>query len=134
MRDDVVGDEPAVHIEYCGEWMSVRPGEVFTVGSDADLAIDDNPFLHRRLLEITEFEGLWVIRNVGARLVVAVSDGSGRLQSWLAPGAWLPLVFGRTTIVFSAGPTTYEMTLMVAEPIFSESPRSAIEETPEPVP
>ncbi|MFS4834725.1 hypothetical protein SOO12_14000, partial [Staphylococcus aureus] len=45
-------------------------------------------------------------------------------------GAWLPLVFGRTTIVFSAGPTTYEMTLMVAEPIFSESPRSAIEETP----
>lgn len=120
-------DDAAVHVEYCGEWMRVAPGQTFTVGREADLAIDDNPFLHRRLLEIAQFEGLWMLRNVGSRLAVTVSDGAGRLQSWLAPGAWLPLVFGRTTVVFSAGPTTYEITLLVAEPVFSETQPTASE-------
>ncbi|MDQ1124715.1 hypothetical protein [Microbacterium trichothecenolyticum] len=128
----VVGDlgtEAGVHVEYCGEWFVVHPGETFTVGRDADLAIDDNPFLHRRLLEISSFEGLWLLANVGSRLSVTVTDGAGRLQSWLAPGARLPLVFGRTTAVFTAGPTTYEISVYVAEPVFSETHPASIEGT-----
>lgn len=114
-------DDGGLHIEYCGEWFTVAPGDTFSMGREADLSIDDNPFLHRRLLEIVDNEGLWMLRNVGSRLAVTVSDGAGRLQSWLAPGARLPLVFGRTTVVFTAGPTTYEVTIYVAEPVFSES-------------
>ncbi|GAB3156953.1 hypothetical protein GCM10027058_31520 [Microbacterium neimengense] len=118
-------DDRAVTVEYCGEWFAVRSGEVFTIGREADLSIDENPFLHRRLLEIREFEGIWLLQNVGARLAVTVTDGGGRLQSWLAPGGRLPLVFGRTTVVFTAGPTTYEVSLHVAEPVFSETQPSS---------
>lgn len=126
----VPGDLPidgrSVAVEYCGEWFSVPAGKPFTIGRDAELTIDDNPFLHRRLLEIRrlelrEFEGLWLLQNVGSRLAVTVTDGAGRLHSWLAPGGRLPLVFGRTTVVFTAGPTTYEVSIYVAEPLFSET-------------
>ncbi len=124
-----LGAEPGLHLEYCGEWFTVRPGETFSVGREADLAIDDNPFLHRRLLQVSEFEGLWLLTNVGSRLSVTVTDGAGRLQSWLAPGARLPLVFGRTTAVFTAGPTTYEISIYVAEPVFSDTHPAASEGT-----
>ncbi len=114
-------DEARVHVEYCDEWFAVRVGEAFTVGREADLSIDENPFLHRRLLEVTDVEGMWLLRNIGSRLIVTVTDGAGRLQSRLAPGARLPLVFGRTTIVFTAGPTTYEIAVHVADPVFRET-------------
>lgn len=121
--------ERAVSVEYCGEWFAVVPGQTFSIGREADLAVDDNPFLHRRLLEIREFEGIWLLQNVGSRLAVTVTDGAGRLQSWLAPGGRLPLVFGSTTVVFTAGPTTYEISLHVAEPMFSETLPSSAEGT-----
>lgn len=111
--------ESELQIEFCGEWHSVSHDRPFTIGRDADLVVDDNPFLHRRLLEVSWFEGLWLLTNVGARLAVTVTDGSGRLQSWLAPGGRLPLVFGRTTVVFTAGPTTYELAVHAAEPAFT---------------
>lgn len=114
-------DTGSLTVEYCGEWHTVDPAAPFTVGRDADLVVDDNKFLHRRLLEITRYEGIWLLRNVGARLAVTVTDGAGRLQSWLAPGAVLPLVFGRTAVVFTAGPTTYELTVHVAQPVFGET-------------
>ena len=127
--DPDAGEAHAVSVEYCGEWFTVATGEAFSIGREADLSVDDNPFLHRRLLEIREFEGLWLLQNVGSRLAVTVTDGAGRLQSWLAPGGRLPLVFGRTTVVFSAGPTTYEVSLHVAEPMFSETQPHSIEGT-----
>jgi len=131
-REQVDGpdlDRGVVSIEYCGEWFTAVPGEPFTIGRDADLCIDDNPFLHRRLLQIRDFDGIWLLENVGARLSVTVTDRAGRLQSWLAPGGRLPLVFGRTTVVFTAGPTTYEVALHVAEPMFIETQRTAGEGT-----
>lgn len=116
-------------VEYCGEWFSVDPDNPFTIGRDGDLAVDDNPFLHRRLLEIRELEGIWFLINVGARLTVTVTDGQGRLQSWLAPGARLPLVFGRTTVVFTAGPTTYELEVHATEPVFQDTRPSSVSGT-----
>ncbi len=128
MHPPEVGAGP-VAIEYCGEWFSVEPGTSFTIGRDADLSLDENPFLHRRLLEVEEYEGIWLLRNIGSRLAVTVTDGAGRLQSWLAPGGRLPLVFGSTTVVFTAGPTTYEVSLRVAEPMFSETHPASVEGT-----
>jgi hypothetical protein len=119
----------SVVVEYCGEWFGVGPDEEFTIGRDADLAIDDNPFLHRRLLSVSHHDGFWLLHNVGSRLAVTVTDGAGRFQSWLAPSARLPLVFGRTTAVFTAGPTTYEVALYVAEPVFSETHPSGLSGT-----
>lgn len=114
-------DGAGVSVEFCGEWYDLVPGQPFSVGRDAELVIDqDNPFLHRRLLEISYVGGLWVLSNVGSRLAVTVSDGAGRMQSWLAPGARLPLVFERTVVVFSAGQTTYDLAVHLAEPVFDQ--------------
>ena len=36
-----------MEVEFCGERIAVRDGTVFTIGRDADLVVDDNPYLHR---------------------------------------------------------------------------------------
>ena len=108
-------------IEFAGEIFHVDPSQTFTVGREGDLAIDDNLFLHRQFLTIERVDGLWILSNVGSRLSATVTDSGSRVQAWLAPGARLPLVFAATTVIFSAGPTTYELTIHAAEPTFRET-------------
>ena len=110
-------------VEFAGEEFPVQQGEVFTVGREGDLAIEDNLFLHRHFLTIHCVGGLWLLANVGTRLTATVTDSGGRVQAWLAPGARLPLVFETTTVIFSAGPTTYELVIHATEPAFHETVR-----------
>ncbi|UXW86330.1 hypothetical protein [Microbacterium azadirachtae] len=112
-----------VTVEFAGEYFPIEAGGRFVVGREGDLAIDDNLFLHRHFLEIAESGGLWWLANIGARLQATVTDASGGVQAWLAPGARLPLVFATTSVVFSAGPTTYEFTIHASEPTFRETRR-----------
>lgn len=109
-----------VQVEYCGEWHPLRPGHSLSIGRDAELSIDDNPFLHRRLLEVRQLQGFWILANVGSRLAVTATDGTGRMRSQIEPGGQVPLVFDVTNVVFTAGPTTYELTIHLADPIFGE--------------
>lgn len=109
-----------VSVEFCGEWYHLEPGQDFTIGRDADLVLDDNPYLHRRALAITHATGFWWLCNIGNRLAATVSDGEGRLQSWLAPGARLPLVLQRAVVVLAAGSTTYEFAIYNRFPIFDQ--------------
>ena len=119
------GAADALTVEFAGEEFSVAPEAVFTVGREGDLAIDDNLFLHRTFLTIQHVEGIWLLSNVGSRLSATVTDSGGRVQAWLAPGARLPLVFASTSVIFSAGPTTYELTIHAAEPTFHDTQRPA---------
>ncbi len=105
-------------IDYCGEWFEPVPDEVFVIGREGDLAIDDNPYLHRRFLEVARYDGIWWLSNVGSMISATIADGSGGMQAWLAPGARIPLVFGLTTVVFTAGPTTYEFSVHQNSPAF----------------
>jgi len=108
-------------IEFCGTEIGVahRP---FTIGRDADFVIEnDNRFLHRRFLSLTFRHGVWLLANVGDRLTATVADVEGRLEAFLAPGAVLPLVFDETLVRFTAGPTSYEFTIRLAEPAFASS-------------
>lgn len=98
-------------VDFCGERYRVADGASFTIGRDGDLAVDDNQFLHRRFLHLYEQSGLWAIANVGSQLTATVADEAGHLEAFLAPGAWLPLVFGTTNVSFSAGPTSYELSI-----------------------
>lgn len=108
-------------IEFCGEWYEVvHPGD-FHIGRDSDLVIDDNPYLHRRFLRIYEDFGLWWLGNVGTLLSATVTDASGQVQAWLAPGARLPIVFPQLQVLFSAGSTTYEFTIHTAEDYYNTS-------------
>ncbi len=96
-----------MQLEFAGEWFDLSPDETFLIGREGLLEIDDNPYLHRRFLEVSKFEDMWWLTNVGSRLSATVADPEGNTQAWLAPGARLPVVYARTTILFTAGPTTY---------------------------
>ncbi|MFT4158068.1 MAG: hypothetical protein QM630_09130 [Microbacterium sp.] len=107
-----------VTVEFSGEYFPIERGGRFVVGREGDLELDDNLFLHRHFLEISDADGLWWLSNVGTRLTATVTDSAGGMQARLAPGSRIPLVFECTTVVFSAGPTTYELAVHAAEPTF----------------
>jgi len=115
-----------VTVEFAGEYFHFFPAdETFTLGREGTIAIDDNPFLHRHFLRISRAEGMWWIVNVGTRLTATVTDGAGRVQAWLSPGARLPIVFKSTDVIFTAGRTTYEFTVYVDAPAFADlTPRA----------
>ena len=107
-----------VVVEFCGETYPVTPGRPLIVGREGDLAIDDNPYLHRRFLQVSDQDSLWWLTNLGAQLTATVGDAQGTMQAWLAPGARLPVVFDRTFVWFTAGPTTYEFEIVLEIPPF----------------
>ena len=108
-------------IEFCGEVTAVDH-DPFTIGRDADLVIDDdNRFLHRRFLSLSESQGVWLLANAGSQLTATVSDRDGRLEAFLSPGAVLPLVFDETLVRFTAGPTSYELSIVLPDPAFVAS-------------
>lgn len=105
-------------IEFCGVTTAVDH-DAFTIGRDADLVLDDdNRHLHRRFLQLTSANGIWMLTNTGSQLTATASDRAGRLEAFLAPGAVLPLVFDETIVRFTAGPTTYEFSVHLADPAF----------------
>lgn len=102
-------------LDFSGEVYRVGTDETFVIGRGGDLDIDDNPYLHRRFLVLRHDSGLWWIANEGSHLSATLTDGDGLVQSRLAPGASMPLVFSRVILTFSAGPTTYEIDLITAD-------------------
>ena len=103
--------EEVLSIVFCGEEHRVDRGRRFAIGREADLVIDDNPFLHRVFLVVEHHADLWFVSNVGSQLSATVSGADGQMEAFLAPGASLPVVFERTVVAFTAGPTSYELTL-----------------------
>ena len=91
-------------IDFCGEWYEPSDEDVFNIGREGDLEVDDNPYLHRQFLQVARYDGIWWLSNVGSMLSATVADGSGGMQAWLSPGARIPLVFSHTNIIFTAGP------------------------------
>jgi hypothetical protein len=110
---------PDVSVSFCGELFPVSPEEEFVVGREGDLAIDDNPYLHRRFLVIRESDGMWWLTNTGSTLAATVADRAGLMQAWLAPGGSLPLVFPESVVIFTAGPTTYELEIALGDAAFA---------------
>lgn len=100
-----------LRVDFAGEIHEVAPGETFTIGRNGVLAIDDNPYLHRLLIELRHGSGFWWLDNVGSRTAVHIQDGGRLTASTLAPGATLPLVFPRSIVSFAAGGTAYELWL-----------------------
>lgn len=104
------------YVEYCGERFPLQQSRRFFIGREADLTVDDNPYLHRRFLVLHNENGLWWLNNMGTHLSASVSAGEIGFSATLGPGAGMPLVFGASTVVFTAGPTTYELTVFASTP------------------
>ena len=102
-------------LEFAGEWFTLDPDGEFVIGRTGDLDISDNQFLHRHFLKVTYADGFWWLANVGSRLSATVSSAGGTVQSWLSPGARIPIVFEDCAVVFTAGPTTYEVVLSLSD-------------------
>lgn len=115
--------ETAVSVEFCGEVFPVTADEPLVIGREGDIEVDDNPYLHRSFLHVEHDAGLWWLRNVGSTLTATVADPSGAFQAWLAPGARIPLAFERLTVWFTAGPTTYDLDVVVSSPAFQSVER-----------
>lgn len=112
------GTQDPLTVDFCGEVYEVQPGHVFSIGRQGDLALEDNPFLHRRFLVLEHVDGLWWLANVGSRLAASAADNTGSSVSHVAPGSRVPLVFPETAVVFSAGTTTYEVLMKVPCPAY----------------
>lgn len=103
-------------IDFFGELHRLGEGGSLTLGRDGDLCIDDNPYLHRRFLEFAVTDGVLWLANTGSALSATVADAEGLVQSWLSPGARIPLLFPQSVVWFTAGPTTYEIDIEIAAP------------------
>jgi hypothetical protein len=99
-------------VDFCGEIYTVDSHTPLSIGRTGRLAIDDNPHLDPHFLEISESNSLVWLANLGSQLSVTVSDHAGLMQAWLVPGTRIPLVFRRSVVWFTAGPTTYEFDVL----------------------
>lgn len=91
------------------ETYRIEPGDTLEFGRSAQLIIDDNPYLHRRLGRFECRESLWMLCNVGRSLHLTVLDTQSQSQAVVAPGRVVALTFAPALIRFRAGRTTYEL-------------------------
>lgn len=96
-------------IEFLGEEYAVAESQTFGFGRSAELTVDDNRHLHRRLGEFEHADGLWWLHNVGSALTIEVVDRNSPSRLTLAPGATMALVFEECALRFQAGSTGYEL-------------------------
>lgn len=102
---------PALEVRWSDESVAVDPSRPFTIGRSADLVLDDNPHLHRRLLQLHADHGMWWLTNIGGGTAVTVGTEEGHFQAHLGPGATLPVVFPLLRLVLTAGAHTYDLVL-----------------------
>lgn len=118
------GGLPPLSIEYAGERHPVPSAPGFSIGRAGDLVIDDNPHLHRRFLMIRAEQGMWWLHNVGSHLTATVCDRERTLQAALAPGGRMPVLADILDVIFTAGRTVYDLTLVT-----QNNPGSTVGET-----
>ncbi len=112
-------------VDYCGEIMQLDAGNHLSFGRGADLDIDDNPFLHRRLGVLKCIDDVWWLENVGAQIPITIADVSSSSQVVVAPQRKSPITFPEAVLRFSAGSSNYEIGLRqpsVIEPATEQIP------------
>ena len=110
-----------ITVDFAGEEFRAVPGETITVGRSADIAIDDNPYLHRVFLEFATDRGFWWVHNRGSRLAAYLTHEAGALRSTLSPGSALPLVMHSSLVTFGAGSTLYELEVTIPGPVYASA-------------
>jgi hypothetical protein len=102
-------DGGRLFVDFCGEEHAVDPSATLTFGRQADLVVDDNPYLHRVLGRFVRRGDAWWIDNVGRSIAITVVDGSGSSSATIGPGSSAAIVHGTFRCSFVAGPTRYEL-------------------------
>lgn len=102
-------------VEFCGEEHVVDAGGHLGFGRVADLDIDTNPYLHRRLGRFVDRSGVWYLDHLGARTPMTVRDVHGPTSTVLAPGSTMALTHAEFVVSFAAGRVGYELRGALAE-------------------
>lgn len=101
-------------IDFAGQITELTPDERLTFGRSADLSIDTNPYLHRRLGRFRWSSGNWWIDNIGTSIMLEITDRGSTSRLSVAPGTSLPLGFVDSVMRFQAGAARYELGLRVS--------------------
>lgn len=109
-------------VEFCGKNYYPPTEQSYIIGREGDLSLDDNPYLHRRLLLIEYAQELWWLQNIGQTISVTLASTDGNYQAVIGPGARVPLVMPAATMLFSAGSFSYEIGLSLNNAIFRTNP------------
>lgn len=96
-------------VDFCGEIHEVMSEQSLTFGRSADLAIDENPYMHRVLGRFEARHGRWWVCNLGSRIALEIFDRSTRSKATLMPSTDQALPGTDVVVRFAAGPTVYEV-------------------------
>jgi hypothetical protein len=99
-----------------GESYERGPGESLSFGRNADLVVDTNRFLHRKLGVFSWDRERWWIANVGTTIGIEIVDVESPSSLTLAPGSSAPVPFVVNRVRFSAGQVAYELDVSVDRP------------------
>ena len=100
-----------IEIDFIGTRYRPNREQPFTIGRDADLVIDENPFLHRKLLTVDFHAADWWLSNIGRAITAHLTSPDGTFQAWLGPGASVPISHPQLQVSFVAGSFTYDLTV-----------------------
>lgn len=103
------GDQELI-VTFADEVWHLTPGEELTFGREADIEIDTNRHLHRRLGRFRHHEGGWWLANVGSAIAIEVCDEASPSHLTISPGASAPMPFANSQVRFRAGTAAYELT------------------------
>lgn len=99
----------ALDIAFAGEMKRLEPSTELTFGRAADIEIDTNQHLHRRLGRFSFREGSWWLSNVGSAIALDICDASSPSKMTITPGTAAPIPFAANLIRFHAGQSSYEL-------------------------
>ena len=122
--------DPRLEVTIADESVVLDPArpEGLTFGRGAELDVDSNPFLHRRVGRFVYAEGIWWVENLNAWTpITVVSDGSSTL---LTGESRVALVHPTTRVRFEAGVCNYELRATLdSPPALPPSPTVALDLT-----
>lgn len=106
----MTGDaDDVVQIEFAGDRWEFDRDDTVTFGREADIVIDTNPHLHRRLGRLRWHDGVWWLTNLGSSIVLDVCDAASPSRMTIAPGTSAPVPFRSNEVRFKAGAGVYEL-------------------------
>jgi len=112
LSQDEIADKLAdgcLIVDFCGELTALNPNEQLTFGREADLFIDDNRYLHRRLGRFENTAGHWWVANIGTKIDLNLYDQATRASAVVTPGTSQALTGPNLVVRFVAGRHTYEL-------------------------
>lgn len=96
-------------VTFVGHCVAIDPTNTagMAFGRGAELDIDSNPFLHRRVGRFVAHGGMWWLENLGSWTTIRVIAGGS--SAMLPGGSRVPLTASHSTVCFSAGSCNYEL-------------------------